>query len=440
MKKVIYAIIMFLSIITIAKASEFNFEESEDLDFKGIYTACAQVESKAYCLGYKTYTSYADVHEIDLETKTNRIIKTLNSNYFYSSLVKVEEKYIASGFSLRNGKTVITILDKEFNTIKTENISSVSATSGFIVKKIDDSYYILSQAITKSKHAAAKVSSDLETIEIVDLEDLTDKKYDIIRAYNEIDNVINKDSLKRLILEIEEKDGGYIVTNAQNTGIYSSIIYYKDGEIKWEKEEGGSLGTFVIKNNHIYLFNEHTKDYETSLIEITSEGESLVNYNIKNINDQKRFFLMNYYIGEYNNLYYYFTYNPVEVENAASWSNWRITTLSISNPVENNSTDSIEIKDNYFTGEEVEIKIKEEYKDKIDKIIVKDENGNEIEVIDNKFIMPNSKITIEATYLPEKKNPETGDYTMILIVTLFILSFIYILKTYFNKTKSIKVE
>lgn len=56
---------------------------------------------------------------------------------------------------------------------------------------------------------------------------------------------------------------------------------------------------------------------------------------------------------------------------------------------------------------------------------VVDTDGNEIEVENNQFIMPNKSIYITPTYTSNVVNPETADTVLILIVLTLIVSFIW---------------
>ena len=441
MKKVIYALIMFLSIITFAKASELRFEESDNLPNSSIFMTCAQDDSKAYCFSYGSYTqTNGTIYEIDLPTTTANEIKPINGDYTYTSLTKVGNKYIAGGFNQASHSIGVSILDNNFNVIKSEVINSRAAFSSFSVIKINNDYYLLNQAINLySDYVATRVSSNLETIEQVTLDDLTGTEYEIIKTYAEVNAILNPSGrIERLINGIKAFNGGFIIEHARITGIYSSIIFYKDKEIKWEKEEGGSFGDLILKDDHIYILSEHTNDFETYIYELSNTGEILFKYPITLINEQKRFFLGNYNLAEYNNCYYFFTYNPVDVEDFTTWNNWRITKLSISNSITNKNPESLNVAKEAFANDEVTISINKDYENKIDKIIVKDSNGHEINVKDNKFTMPDSNVTIEATYKEEKEesnnysNPETSDL-IITILFITIIAFSSLIITYFTR-------
>ena len=62
----------------------------------------------------------------------------------------------------------------------------------------------------------------------------------------------------------------------------------------------------------------------------------------------------------------------------------------------------------------------------IEKIIVTDEYGNEVKVLDDYFIAPSSDVTIEVKYIESVVNPETLDIIYIVAIISFITLLIYI--------------
>lgn len=441
MKKVIYAIIMFLSIITFAKASELRFEESEDIVNNGLYMACSQDNSKAYCFSYQSFSdTNGTIYEIDLTKSTSKVFKTLNNNNLYTAIEKVGDKYLAAGINISNNTEIISIMDKNFNILRTEVIGNRIAVSSYVIVNIEGDYYLLNLAFNLYGNiAAVKVSSDLETVEEIPMDSINEEKYAIIKAYDELTRHLNPgNNIDRIIHDIKDFNGGFIVEHVQVNGIYSSIIFYKDDEIKWEKEEGGSFGELIVKNNSIFTLSEHLEDDETFVYEISPKGEVLFKYPITNINEQKRLFLGDFNLAEYNNCIYFFTYYPEVKEDFFTWHQWRITKLSISNSIINKNEESISVIKEAFADDEVTITINKEYENKIDKIIVKDSNGHEINVKDNKFTMPASNVTIEAIYKEEKEesnnssNPETSDL-IITVSFITIIAFSSLIIIYFTR-------
>ncbi len=70
--------------------------------------------------------------------------------------------------------------------------------------------------------------------------------------------------------------------------------------------------------------------------------------------------------------------------------------FSIGTNVEGNGT--VNVQEDAFPGDEVEVEVKPDLGWIVDQLVVKDAAGNEIEVKDGKFIMPEGEVTIEVTF------------------------------------------
>ncbi len=101
----------------------------------------------------------------------------------------------------------------------------------------------------------------------------------------------------------------------------------------------------------------------------------------------------------------------------------------------------LEVKEDAYSGEEVEVKASPKFGWKIDKLIVRDANGNEIEVKDGKFVMPSSEVTIEVTFTKIIEaiieNPNTASISITGLV-LFACALGYITYKNYKKVKFLK--
>ena len=100
--------------------------------------------------------------------------------------------------------------------------------------------------------------------------------------------------------------------------------------------------------------------------------------------------------------------------------------------IDSSSTDLIELeKDNYPAQQEVQIKKIKEKLGYYTVVEVYDTNGNKlnVEVFNNKFIMPDSDIVLKVSY-KKMINPETGDniFLNILLLTISITGLTLITK------------
>lgn len=96
------------------------------------------------------------------------------------------------------------------------------------------------------------------------------------------------------------------------------------------------------------------------------------------------------------------------------------------------------VNDNYNVGDVVSFKYAPDTGYVIDKVVVKDEQGNEIEVKDDTFVMPNSNVVIEVYFVESVVNPNTGVFMSIGASLLFIIAAVGIVVL--NRTKVQKYE
>lgn len=80
---------------------------------------------------------------------------------------------------------------------------------------------------------------------------------------------------------------------------------------------------------------------------------------------------------------------------------------------------SITVNNNAFPGEIVPIEIKTEEGYVLERIVVTDKDGNELEVTNNSFVMPEGEVLVKATF-KRLTNPETSaiGYTIVLILLI----------------------
>ncbi|MBE6144988.1 MAG: hypothetical protein E7171_00030 [Firmicutes bacterium] len=96
------------------------------------------------------------------------------------------------------------------------------------------------------------------------------------------------------------------------------------------------------------------------------------------------------------------------------------------------------VNDNYNVGDVVSFKYAPDTGYVIDKVIVKDEQGNNIEVKGDTFVMPNSNVVIEVYFVESVVNPNTGVFMSIGASLLFIIAAVVIVVL--NRTKVQKYE
>lgn len=74
-----------------------------------------------------------------------------------------------------------------------------------------------------------------------------------------------------------------------------------------------------------------------------------------------------------------------------------------------------------YSGKEIEFTVTPNEGYILEVVKVTDNKGNTIIFTDNKFTMPSSDVTIEATFIKEEKNPETSDVAIILYFIVMVI-------------------
>ncbi len=97
----------------------------------------------------------------------------------------------------------------------------------------------------------------------------------------------------------------------------------------------------------------------------------------------------------------------------------------------------VEAPTNSLAGQEVEFSVTPEIGWKLGEVVVRDANGNRIEVNDNKFIMPVSDVTIEVTFVTIIENPNTAAISITGLV-LLSLGLGYIITKFYKKARFLK--
>ncbi len=101
----------------------------------------------------------------------------------------------------------------------------------------------------------------------------------------------------------------------------------------------------------------------------------------------------------------------------------------------------VNVNSESFAGEEQSVEVKPKFGWKVDKVVVTDKDGNEIEVKDGKFVMPASEVTIEVTFtkIIEEiiQNPNTAAVS-IMGISLLAGGLGFIVNKNYKKLKFLK--
>lgn len=86
---------------------------------------------------------------------------------------------------------------------------------------------------------------------------------------------------------------------------------------------------------------------------------------------------------------------------------------------------TVNISDNIKPYDLVDINVLSNSGYEVENISIVDINGNEIEIVDNQFVMPNKTIYITPSYKASVVNPETADTVFIIVIVTLVLLYIW---------------
>ncbi len=438
-KQIILILLLIISIFTVNVYAEedFNFSESQNLSMNAVPMACSTEANTSYCLSYDNLYGSASIYQIDLREAVSTKIKELTNTVLYSSLEKIDNGYLAVGFVVRGSNNlIITHFDDDFNIVNNINIHTNRAYTGAKLIKENGKYYILNQSINTNNFLAVELSEDLLTATQVNEESLSGQVLEMAVAYNKMTQYNDESNI---ILNIEKLNDGYIILSTTESNTDCVLAYYKDGEQVWRKDVyNTNYGSLIVKDDYFYVSKEDTPNRITTFEKYSVSGELLKSIPIDVLNDQGRFFFSNYNIAVRDDQILIFSYYlNGQFGTLSEMINWRITYVDTKNQI--NKIDSKNgsftlSKPNAFTDEEIEISVSPNKGYLLDKIIVKDIKNNLVEVKNNKFIMPNSSVTVEVLFKKQIINPKT--FTNILLI-IGIISIPIISVLLIKKKKSI---
>ena len=384
-KKIIYIFILYLLFINITEAQIIL--KNTNL-YENINTL---IESNNEILILKENTI---IEKYDLNN--NYITKKEYPDLYNSNITKYKDGYLLTG--IHNNKVNIYEID---NNLKINNIYEIDT----IVNNIDIKTNIYNNKI----YIVLTNNNLIINNKIYEIDNKELKEYNL-KEYNEIElNNILKEDYYLLKDTLEMNDTIY-----QKVILYNNVLYYmnnnkikiKNNDKEIIKEIEYNIKDITIIENEIYLLNDNSiKIYDLNmnyLREIQLNKEPL-----KFIKTSNKLYI------KYNDSLdkYEFNYN-----------------------IENNYQPygTLEVLPNEIPGNEVELNITTNSGYAINTIDIKDEKGNEIEVNNNKFIMPEGNVNINVTYIATINNPETSDiiYVVIIMSIIFLVMLIKIAKKY----------
>lgn len=299
------------------------------------------------------------------------------------------------------------------------------------VKDIDNKILFL------GRNKIISVDKDLNNITELELTDDNYKQY-----FNNVYMFYNEENTDGYIygIHIEETkliSGGQLESCLESECSYKSTIRLKDSnEIIWNQiyPEYESIEDITILKEHIIAIAMTCEDECTDAILIIDKKTGNL---IQTIKDNKNYQKIK------GNLYSFSTitsddycFSTYDLSSECGESNYEIYYIPLNIKTKTDGNGKIEVINTSRYGEEITFTVLPIKGYEVSKIVVTDSNGKVVEFKEKKFTMPNSDVTIEATFIKEQSNPETSDISIIIRMVL-IISGIYICYLYFLK-KNIK--
>lgn len=400
MKKIIITLILFLLFIPITKADVIKHKDTINL-----------------------------THNVD---------KIYGTTTGYITTTNNETNTIITSYDLNNSL----ISQKQINLLN--NINSININKTNVIAGIESNSYVTIYYLDENLRVNNMIETTIKTNNITEINLytknnklyllLTTEDYLLIDNYlYEIDENynINKNlfaSYKAEELQDILKSDYYTIKNTYQT-INDETYYYNNSTynrnktvIVGQKEDlyfnKQNIFTIININNELTTFTINNNIIDIELVNdriiMLSDQNQLLIYTLDGTLEQK--INTNYAIGitvisnnlviYNNNSLTYYEYDCNVIINEQPYG-----TVNVSKDIKPYDVVDIDVLSN--SGYEVE------------NVTITDVNGNEIEIVDNQFIMPNKTVYITPTYKASVINPETADTVFIIAGVTLVLLFVW---------------
>lgn len=307
----------------------------------------------------------------------------------------------------------IYVFDNNLNVIK-----KINAYSHYYFYTIDNTFYM------RSGDNWHTLDDDLNIVEIDESPIKVDGN---LNETSIINNILKQNSEISDSFSLQVVDGGYFASYIKDDEYYYGF-FDNDFNLKLNLDcdmPAYSVNNYILqidyKKKMLFLYDKED-GFQSSLA--LPDGFEYQRYFINYISDNYLVFFLNTIdFRSAEGPTYYDTVLLLEIKNEISTKN-------------DGNGDVVSNKDKAGVGEEVYITIHPNEGYYLKSLTVVDVYGNKIEVVDNKFIMPNSDVTIDVTFEKVEGNPDTADIIFISIVALVACGVVYFVNR--KKIKSIK--
>lgn len=403
MKRLIKLFIIFFLIFSFSKvyASSLTLEDEVYYDDSLIYDITSK-DNNYYLISSNEGTT------IYKYNSNNELKITKNFSDVGNSILGSYNDYLYL-IGKSNGFIKIYLLDQNLRTLNIKETTIPLSENDEIKIYSNDSklYFIIVNNNALVSNIIYEVGEELDIIEN-NLSSLASDLKDIFGSYYEV--YFNDDLKDTMISSSRNKNYG-VVVGYSNDGYFLRIVKDEVEELILEDEV---LDTLIINNNILLLLNNDNGLY----VRILDENGNYLEDITLNIHGTKAYFrnvnrkLAIFVKEESKSMILLFNcVSDIEVE------------ANIYGTIKSVSLAS--------ASEEVSLSVKANSGYTVKEVLVYDEYGNQIEVSNNSFIMPQGNVIVTATYEESIGNPDTIDIIFFIIAALsisFVIMYITVKK------------
>ena len=411
------------------------------------------------------------IHRHDLE---GNLVETIevdpNSKDSIIKIISIDGGYLA--FGVGDGIVFVYKLDEDYQIIDYKNYDVdlyIDYSLDIFVERIDDFVYIFNVNNQEIVGIIYSIDddyfSDIVSSELSNTVRSTLDNYYKIYQYDTCNNTVSSDNPKYCSIFVGQYKGGYIFGLYDSTQRKSKLIYYKNKEVKWEKVFEGEYITDGIQYNDMFLFvstksdsvatsqeltliDENAKKMETEIINDYIDNKPVFGFDNGKLHKVGKGFILS---GTENicnpaNMSYGSTnevnkqYGDVDTNDSCFMEGLLYFESVYNVVVKENDHGKIKVsKTKSFSGELIDFTTEIDADYKLDKVIVTDAKGKAVEFKDNKFVMPDSDVTLElvlfknVTIVEEVvenivENPATATGVGAGLIILLVISGYYFFK------------
>ena len=400
MKKIIITLLLFMFFIPVIKADVIKDKETINLtnNINKVYGTTTgyittyNTETNTIITSYDLNNSLISQKQINLLNNIN-IIKTNK----YNILVGIAENSYITIYYLDDNLRINNTIETTINTNNLTKIKLYQNNNKIYLLLTTDDYLLIDNyiyEIDENYNINKKLFASYKSNELIDI--LKSDYYAIKNTYQTINNetYYYKESTYNRnynILLGQKEDINFVRQNIITTiNINNETNTFTVKDVVIDMELVNDKLVLLTSNNQLLIYTlDGNLEQEINInngIGLTTISNNLIVYNSNSLN--------------------YYEYDCNVIINELPYG-------------------TVNISDNIKPYDLVDINVLSNSGYEVENISIIDINGNEIEIIDNQFIMPNKTVYITPSYKASIVNPETADTVFIIVVITLVLLVIW---------------